>query len=251
MSGARPAGGPTRAAALLVAGGRGERLGRPEPKAFVEVAGRPLLAHAGRLPEVAPEVEAWVVVVPPGREAEARAILSGCRKLLEVVAGGVTRQASVWNALRTLPEEYPAVVCHDVARPFAGPDLLSAALRGIREADGAIPVVPIPDTVKQVAGDRVERTLDRDRLLLAQTPQAFRRAALEEAHRRARAEGIEGTDDAELLERAGFVVATFPGRPSNLKITRPGDLERAEAMWRAGLVGESSPAGSEPGDGRG
>ncbi len=99
-----------------------------------------------------------------------------------------------------------------------------------RTADGAVPLIPGPDTLKRVEDGIVLETLDRTRVLAAQTPQAFRRSALEEAHRLAREQGFEGTDDASLLERAGFRVAAVPGEPLNFKITKPEDLARAEAV---------------------
>lgn len=235
-----------RAVALLLAAGRGERLEGADAKAFVELSGRPLLAYAAGTVAFAPAVEGCVVAVPADREDEARRAVEGLADVLAVVPGGSTRQASVRSALRAAPPELEAVVCHDVARPFATPALYAAVLGALAEADGAVPVVGVRDTVKRVREGRVRETIEREGLALAQTPQAFRRAALEEAHRRALEDGMEGTDDAVLLERAGFRVAAVAGERTNLKITEPSDLELAEAMVRAGVVGETLPSG--PGD---
>ncbi|HEX9824131.1 MAG TPA: 2-C-methyl-D-erythritol 4-phosphate cytidylyltransferase [Actinomycetota bacterium] len=225
-----------RVVALLVAAGRGERLGRSIPKAFVELAGRPLLAHAAEAALACPAIDGVVVAAPEHMEDEVRAVVA--EGLVAVVTGGETRQRSVLSALRAVPEGVEAVVCHDVARPLAAPFLFSLVLESLGSADGVVPVVPVPDTIKVVDGGMVTATVDRERLGLAQTPQAFRRAALEEAHHAAEREGFQGTDDAALLERAGFTVAVVPGDPTNLKITTAGDLVVAEATLRARSLAE-------------
>ncbi len=222
-----------RALALLAAAGRGERLGGRLPKAFVEIAGEPLLAHAVRTLGACPGVEGFVVAAPQGMEDETKAIADG-PKLLGVVTGGATRQDSVARALEAAPPGFDAVVCHDVARPLATPDLFAAVLEALDSADGAVPGVRVPDTVKRVAEGRVAETVPRAGLVLAQTPQAFRRGPLERAHRAAAEDGFEATDDAMLLERAGYSVVVVPGDPANVKITGPGDLERAAALLRRG-----------------
>lgn len=217
-------------AALLLAAGRGERLGGDVPKAFVEVGGRTLLAHAVSLMEACPEVDGFVVAAPAGREPEAEAIAGASGKLLSVVAGGPTRQSSVLRALRAVPPPFGRVLCHDVARPLARPALASAVLAAVEAADGAVPCVPVPDTVKRLRGGEVVGTLSRDELGLAQTPQAFRRDALEAAHQLALEAGVHATDDAALLERAGFRVAVVPGDSLNLKVTSREDVRLAEAL---------------------
>jgi 2-C-methyl-D-erythritol 4-phosphate cytidylyltransferase len=214
-----------RVAALLLGAGRGRRLARETPKAFVELEGRTLLSRAVDAVESCPEVEGFVVAAPPGWEAAARTEVSSSSKLLDVVTGGVTRQASVRAALETVPPRFDAVICHDVARPRATPELFARVLAALGWADGAVPGVPAPDTVKRVADGLVTETVARDGLVLVQTPQAFRRGALEDAHRVAEAEGEAATDDAALLERAGFRVAVVRGDPANRKVTVPEDLD--------------------------
>lgn len=216
-------------AAILLAAGRGDRLGAGPPKALVPLGGKTLLARAVETVAEVPEIDGFVVVAAPGHEDEMKkaADRPGC---LAVVAGGATRQASVRRGLDALPPEVDTVVCHDVARPLATPALFRAVLGALGEAEGALPVVPIPDTVKRIVGERVRETVPREDLALAQTPQAFRRAALETAHGAAEADGALGTDDAMLLERARFRLVAVPGEPDNLKVTRPEDIVHAELL---------------------
>jgi 2-C-methyl-D-erythritol 4-phosphate cytidylyltransferase len=221
-----------RAVALLLGAGRGRRLAGSVPKCFVEVAGKPLLAYAVEAVTGCPSVEGFVVAAPAGSEAEAARIAEGSPKRLAVVAGGNTRQASVSRALEAVPRGFDVVVCHDVARPFAGRSLFTAVLNALDGVDGAVPVVPITDTLKRVNPDGVAETLPRDGLVMVQTPQAFRRDRLEAAHRLAAAERYVGTDDAVLVERAGFRVVVVPGDPANLKITSQDDLRVAGLLAR-------------------
>ncbi len=219
-----------------MAAGSGARLGRDEPKAFVPLGGRPLLAHSLAAVGGCGCAEALVVVVVPGREAEAAAlvldVLPGWpQDALTVVPGGATRQESVWLGLVAVDAD--VVLCHDAARPFATPALFArvvAALRDDAEAAGVVPAVPAVDTVKRVRGGRIVETLPRAAIVLAQTPQGFRTAALRDAHERALREGLEATDDAMLLEAAGYAVTVVPGEDENFKVTTAEDLARAERV---------------------
>ena len=215
-----------RAAALLLAGGRGERLGEDLPKAFVEFGGRSLLAHAVAAVDGCPEIDGFVVAAPGGWLPAAREACSASGKLIDVVEGGETRAGSVRRALEALPKEFDAVICHDVARPLAGPKLFSAVLAALPEGDAVVPVVPIADTLKRTRGEAVLETVDRTGLAAAQTPEAFRRSVLEAAH----AGGAEATDDAALVERAGGKVVAIPGDPANIKLTTPEDIRIAAAL---------------------
>lgn len=220
--------------ALLLAAGRGERLASETPKAFADMAGRPLLGYAVAAVEGCQEVDGYVVAVPPGWVGRAGDVTGGSPKLLATVEGGETRQDSVRASLAALPGGFTAVVCHDVARPLASPRLFAAVVAALSDADGVIPAVPVPDTVKRVDEGLVIETVPREGLMLVQTPQAFRRAPLEAAHRAASDDGFQATDDAVLLERAGYRVAMVPGDPINLKVTRPEDLELAAFLAHAG-----------------
>ena len=145
-----------------------------------------------------------------------------------VVAGGATRADSVRAGLAAVPADATVIVVHDAARPLAGPALFAAVIDVVQAGgvDGAVPVVPVSDTLKRISADRVVATVDRDGLVAVQTPQAFTAGALRAAH----ASGAEATDDAGLLEAAGLAVAAVDGDPANLKLTRAEDLALAEAL---------------------
>jgi 2-C-methyl-D-erythritol 4-phosphate cytidylyltransferase len=218
-----------RAAAIVLGAGAGVRLGAEEPKAFLPIGGRPILAVAAAAAAASPAIATIVVAVPPGYEDRGRACVEGLDMVVDVVAGGATRQASVRAALAVLPANVPIVAIHDAARPFAPPDLFDAVVEAVvAGADGAIPILAVTDTVKRLDDGRIVGTEPRDVLGLAQTPQAFRLAALQAAHEAAEAAGRHVTDDAMLLERTGDVVVVA-GDPMNFKITTLLDLARAEA----------------------
>ena len=217
------------AVAIVLAAGGGERLGLPIPKAFVELGGRPMLAHAASAALACPGIAALIVVVPAGWEQVANEHLDLVGPHT-VVEGGDSRQASVRAALDVAPSDAAVLLCHDAARPFASVALFGAVLSALDGVDGVVPVVPVADTVKRIRGDLVDRTEDRAVLALAQTPQAFDALALREAHARAESDGVEVTDDASALELAGFRVRTIPGDPVNFKITTAEDLARAELV---------------------
>lgn len=192
--------------------------------------GRPLVALSSSASAASPSVGSVVVAVPPGLEERATELLSDIELPVSVVTGGETRQESVALALAVVPDETSVVVCHDAARPFAPPDLFSAVIQAIDDhVDGAVPVVPIADTVKRVQSGRVVGTESREGLALAQTPQAFRLEALREAHSRASESSLSFTDDAGVLEWAGYRVAAVQGDPRNFKVTTLLDLARAQA----------------------
>jgi len=222
--------------AVLVAAGRGERMGAARPKAFLPLAGRPLLLRAAEAFEATAEVEAIVAVVPAGEQRSARDILAPLRKLSAVVAGGATRADSVRAGLDALPDGFEGVVLvHDAARALVEPALIAAVARAAAEVGAAIPVLPLVDTIKRVAGGVVGETLDRSELAAAQTPQGVRRALLSEALDRAARDGVLVTDEAMAVERLGRPVAAVTGSPRNLKITTPHDLRWAETLLAAAV----------------
>lgn len=149
------------------------------------------------------------------------------------IPGGVRRRDSVAAGLAALPEDADMVLVHDAARPLASPNLATAVVNRLRrgDVDGVVPIVPVRDTLKQVAGDRVVNTVDRERLGAVQTPQGFRLEALRAAHA---ADDADATDDAALIERTGGAVAIVEGEPSNLKVTYRDDLEVAAALHAGG-----------------
>jgi 2-C-methyl-D-erythritol 4-phosphate cytidylyltransferase len=206
--------------ALLVAAGSGERLGAARPKAFVEVAGRPMLEWSIAALRAAGIAEV-VVALPAGAEAPA-----GCGG----VRGGATRSESVRAALSAAPGTGHVVV-HDAARPLVPPELFQRVVAALDEVDCAIAAARVTDTVKEAGeGGTVVATLDRSRLWAVQTPQAFRREALEAALAVDEAILARATDDAWLVERAGGSVRVIESSPANFKITTPHDLEIAEFL---------------------
>ena len=208
------------AVALLVAAGSGERLGAGRPKAFVALAGRPMLAWSLDAIRGA-GIDDIVVALPAGRRAP-----EGCVG----VAGGATRSVSVRAALAAAPRD-EAVVVHDAARPLVTPEHFRAALTALADADCAIAAAPVTDTVKEAGPDRlVTATLDRTRLWAIQTPQAFRRAALERALDVPADVLAQATDDAWLVERTGGTVRVVESTPANLKVTTPHDLRLADHL---------------------
>jgi 2-C-methyl-D-erythritol 4-phosphate cytidylyltransferase len=216
------------AVALIVAAGRGERLGSGRPKALVMLAGRPMLAWSIETLRAVAAVSEIVIALPPGE-------LDAAPAGTVAVAGGATRSESVRGALHASAGGDPVIV-HDAARPLAGPALFDRALADLEQyaCDAAIAAAPVSDTIKQVADDgrTVQSTLDRTRLWAVQTPQVFRRAALERALAAPPELLAAATDDAWLIERAGGVVRVVQSDPGNLKVTTLTDLHVAELLLR-------------------
>ncbi len=222
--------------AILVAAGRGERMGGSRPKAFLELAGEALVLRSARVFDRAPCVSRIVAVVPAEELAAARALLAPEGKVAAVVAGGERRQDSVREGLRQAPAGFDGVVLvHDAARPLVDVDLVEAVAGEAAAAGAAVPVLPVVDTVKRVRDGVVVETLDRAGLGSAQTPQGFRFAVLADAYETAFRDGVTVTDEAMALERLGAPVRAVPGSPRNRKITTPEDLAWAEGVL-AGLV---------------
>jgi 2-C-methyl-D-erythritol 4-phosphate cytidylyltransferase len=207
------------AVALLVAAGSGERLGAGRPKAFVVVGGRPMIEWSLDALRAA-GIDEIVVALPPGEPAP-----RDCRG----VAGGITRSESVRAALAAAPPG--DVVVHDAARPLVTPDHFRETLAALADADCAVAAAPVTDTVKEAGHDRlVTATLDRTRLWAIQTPQAFRRDALERALATGDDVLAQATDDAWLVERMGGTVRVVESSPANFKVTTPYDLQIAEHL---------------------
>jgi 2-C-methyl-D-erythritol 4-phosphate cytidylyltransferase len=224
--------------AILVAAGRGERMGAAAPKAFLPVAGEPMVLRAARALEAAPSVEALVVVVPEPERERARALLAPLRKLRDVVAGGTRRQDSVLEGLKRTPDGFAGVVLvHDAARPFVEESLVEEVVRVAAETGAAIPVSGLVDTIKRVEHGRVVATVSREDLGAAQTPQGFRFDLLVRAYESAFRDRVTLTDEAMALERLGIPVAAVPGPPRNRKITTPEDLLWAEDLLRREAAG--------------
>lgn len=245
--------GPRAVAAVLVAAGSGSRMARllnepaqgngavmntgrasdrQRPKQFLHLAGRPILTHTIDRFESTPAIGRIILVVPAGEERvceEEMVRPFGFRKVSAIVAGGVERQTSVAQGLAALHDDAEWVAVHDGVRPCVMPGQITSVIEAAVRADGAILAVPLRDTPKQVGPDGViQTTLVRSQIWLAQTPQVFRLSALREAHARATADGVIGTDDAALMERLGARVLIVEGSADNVKITTPDDLPVAE-----------------------
>jgi 2-C-methyl-D-erythritol 4-phosphate cytidylyltransferase len=230
--------------ALVVAGGQGERFGRMDGKQIAAVAGRPVVEHALRAMDAAAAIDAIVLVCHPDRVDEFRPIAEAAvrpGKLLDVVAGGESRSASVDAGLAALPPGCTIVAVHDGARPLVDPvtvDRAVAELESRPALDGVVVGHPALDTIKVVGpGNRVTGTPKRATLWVAQTPQVFRVEALAGAHARARAERWDATDDASLVERDGGVVGMIEGPRWNIKVTVPEDLVVVDALMIARVEG--------------
>jgi 2-C-methyl-D-erythritol 4-phosphate cytidylyltransferase len=212
-------------------------MGGKTPKQFVVLGGLPLLAHTLAALDAADSVTAVIVAAPEADlEFTRREIVSryAFKKVTKIVPGGAERQDSVRHALDAAGAEAEIIVVHDAVRPFLTASMVEAVVARAAERGAALVAIPMRDTVKQVGADGlVTGTVDRGQLWLAQTPQAFRRGLLEEAHRKALLEGFRATDDAQLVERLGHRVAIVEGSSDNIKITRPEDLAMGEAILTA------------------
>jgi 2-C-methyl-D-erythritol 4-phosphate cytidylyltransferase/2-C-methyl-D-erythritol 2,4-cyclodiphosphate synthase len=227
-----------RRVAIVLGAGAGRRLGAEEPKVFLPVGRRAMLSLAAAAAAASPAVDALIVVAPEGWEQRARPLVEGLGKPVVIIGGGLTRHGSVRAATAALSDDVEAVACHDAARPFAPPDLFSAVFDALgSEVDGVIPVMPILDTVKRLHEGVVVETVAREALGLAQTPQAFHIGPFLDAHARATGAGLDFTDDAAVLEWAGYRVETIAGDPGNFKITTIGDLANAAARMTEELHG--------------
>ncbi len=215
-----------KAGAVIAAAGMGNRFG--EKKQFKLLGRRPLLFHT-LTPFLECDDISEIVVVVPQEDLEKikREIASfTSAKLVKVVSGGQRRQDSVLNGCNALSEKVSIIAVHDAARPFVTSELIKSTIDGCNGVDGCIAAIPSQDTVKQVKGDQIQKTLDRNSIWLAQTPQTFHRDILVSALQ----QDIDSTDEASMVEAAGGTVVVTEGSPSNFKITTSDDWELAEKM---------------------
>lgn len=230
-----PDGMPSRdVGVVIVAAGSGSRVGGTELKQFRWVAGKPMLLHSVQRFQARPDVAMVVCVLPRSHAGDPPPWLfqSDLDRLL-VCTGGRERGDSVYNGLEDLPEECAVALVHDAARPFIDDAMIDRVIAVARAGRGAVPCLPVVDTLKFAGDDMaVVRTVPRDGLWRAQTPQGFPRAMIEDAYVRARREGVSATDDAALCERYGFPVVVVDGSERAMKITSEDDFARAESMFR-------------------
>ncbi|MBL8981714.1 MAG: 2-C-methyl-D-erythritol 4-phosphate cytidylyltransferase [Gemmatimonadetes bacterium] len=220
---------------VIVAAGSGTRTGARELKQFRWVGDKPMLLHSVQAFHRRADVALVVAVLPRSHAGDPPPWLFQCDvDRLLVSVGGRERMESVWSGIEDMPDEAEIVVIHDAARPLVTDETIAAVIAEARAGRGAIAALPVVDTLKEVdASGRIVRTVDRTNLWRAQTPQAFPRAMIEQAHLEAQRRGLVATDDAALCEQLGFEVVVVRGSERALKVTEEGDFRRAELL--AGL----------------
>ncbi|AHJ69193.1 bifunctional 2-C-methyl-D-erythritol 4-phosphate cytidylyltransferase/2-C-methyl-D-erythritol 2,4-cyclodiphosphate synthase [Granulibacter bethesdensis] len=217
-----------RIAAILVAGGSGSRFGSDIPKQFLPVGGKPLIRHGAE--RLSAKVD---LLQPVGCADDIAPLLQGLDHL-PIVDGGKERQDSVRAGLEALVPYAPDIVLiHDAARPYFPDHTIDDLIEALRIHDGAIPAVPVADTLKRAAGNIIDSTVPREGLYRAQTPQAFKFSVLLALHRD---HPGGATDDAALLDQAGHSVALVPGAEDNIKVTYPADLARVERSMSISMI---------------
>ncbi|MEF2969080.1 2-C-methyl-D-erythritol 4-phosphate cytidylyltransferase [Paenibacillus sp. M1] len=220
-----------RAGVVIVAAGRGTRMGTKENKQFLLLRDKPIIVHTLEVFDRHPLIGEIVLVTGEHDVDRCRAWVAeyGIAKQVKVIPGGAERQHSVYRGLLNIGADW--VLVHDGVRPFVTSGQITACYETAVRHGAAILAVPVKDTVKQVdEAGRVTATPDRRSLWAVQTPQAFRRADLLRAHEEAEAGGFLGTDDAMLIERLGIPVMVAQGGYNNIKITTPEDLDFAEII---------------------
>jgi len=221
--------------AIIVAAGKGARMGPNVDKLFLELHGSPVVAHTWRRLDEVPEIAEIVMVIRDGMQPTFAELAEKCkfRKPFRLVPGGKERQDSVWNGLEALSSNAEIVAIQDAARPCTPLALIAATIEAARETGAAVAAQPVTDTIKESADGRlVERTLDRARLWAVQTPQTFRVEVIRRALASVRQRGLLVTDDAAACELIGQPVRLVESDAPNPKVTRPGDLAYVEACLR-------------------
>ena len=226
---------------LIVAAGEGKRTGKKTPKAFLPLAGRPMILHTLSRFATCENVRKVIIVTLDSEVPRCQELIRSDARLRSldcvVKPGGPRRQDSVEQGLACLDADCEVVVIHDGARPFVSARLIDKCVETAFKAGAVVVGVPVEDTIKVISAAReVQQTPPRDTLWKIQTPQVFRVEIIREAYDRATKEGLEATDDAMLVERLGKVVTVLEGEPSNIKITFPQDLLFAEMLVSAGKI---------------
>jgi len=220
--------------AIIVSAGKGVRMNRPTPKQYLLLQGRPVLCHTVMAFNKCSEVDKIVLVVPEKDIQYCREQLLSALCIdtpLKVLAGGKRRQDSVFNGILSIDDRDAIVVIHDGVRPLIRPEMIALCIKKAKISGACILGVPLQDTLKMVDSDSlIQRTIHRERLWTAQTPQAFHYQLIRDAHEAAAKAGVEATDDAALLERMGLPVNILLSTGNNLKITTNDDLLLADAI---------------------
>jgi 2-C-methyl-D-erythritol 4-phosphate cytidylyltransferase len=217
--------------AIIVAAGESKRIQNKVPKQFIEIGGKPVLAHTLESFEKCDKVDEILLVVSEDWLTYCSAEIVdkyGFMKIKKVISGGERRQDSVYRGLLAIPNNTSIVVIHDGVRPLVRASKITETIKMCQECKAVILAVPIKETVKRIEDGSVHTTLNRDRLWIAQTPQTFDYKILLDAFEKAKSDGFIGTDDASLVERLGIDVKIIEGDYDNIKITTPEDLILAE-----------------------
>jgi len=237
----REGGEGQKVTAIVPAAGSGLRMKGNVPKQFLLLNGLPILTYTLKVLELSPKIDEVILVAPESQVSFCQTEIVSkyhLKKVSKVIPGGKQRQDSVYEGLKAVSADTEWVVVHDGVRPFVTRDMIESAIESAWEAkDGAVVAIPMRDTPKEVSSDlpagqagRIIKTLDRQKLWLAQTPQVFRKSLFLKAHEEARSHGIYGTDDAVLVERLGGCIRIVPGSEENIKVTTPADLYLADAI---------------------
>ena len=223
--------------AIIVAAGKGTRMGANVDKLWLEVAGRPVVAHTWRQFNDAACVDEIILVVRDGMQPHFTELAEKYhfQKPYRLVVGGVERQDSVWNGLSALAADSEIVAIQDAARPCTTTELIDATIAAARETGAAVAAQPVTDTIKETAdGQVISRTVDRSKLWSVQTPQTFRVTTIRHAISTAKAQGLNLTDDTAACEVIGQPVRLVKGSAPNPKVTVPADLPFVESLLRSG-----------------
>ncbi len=220
--------------ALITAAGKGQRMQSEVPKQYLLLGGKPILAQTLLVFEKCPAVHGIYTIVPPDQmDMVQKEIIERyrCKKVLKVVRGGKTRQQSVYNGLKAIRSDCAIVVVHDGVRPLITPRLIAESIQKARKTGAAVVGVPARETIKRASVGKKLKTLNRNEIWIAQTPQAFRYELLMKAYQKAERDKVQATDDAFLVERLGHPITLIQGDYSNIKITTPEDLALAETLF--------------------
>jgi len=215
--------------AILVAGGKGERLKRAGPKALLKIAGKELFLFSLEKFHLMEEIAEIILVLPkkyiPRYEKKLKIPFP---KLKKITQGGKRRQDSVFSGLKCISPKSNIILIHDTARPLITEKLINSVIKGTKKYGACIPAIPVADTIKQIKGAFVQKTLERKNIFSVQTPQGFRKTLLGKAYKKAITEDFFSSDDAGLVEKSGEKVCVVEGEKENIKVTYPSDIKIAE-----------------------
>ena len=223
--------------AVIVAAGKGKRMGTDISKQFLPLCGKEILAHTVEVFEKAENIRDIILVTGADSLQDVKDMTQeyGWQKIISIVAGGKERQDSVWNGLQAVPKDTEIVLIHDGVRPFVTEDILNLSIETALEMGGCVAGVPAKDTIKVCNSENIAiDTPDRSTLWQIQTPQTFRKERIVKAYAQAKEKGFVGTDDASLVEYSGYPVKVIMGSYRNIKITTKEDLLIGEAFLKEG-----------------